>query len=44
MRRTYRILGLACRVVTLGILLAKFAIAILTLVGGATNYDAVREL
>lgn len=35
------ILGLACQVVTLGILLAKFASAIIILVGGVTNYYVV---
>jgi hypothetical protein len=38
MQKTSVILGLACQVVSLGILLAKFVSAILILVGGATNY------
>jgi hypothetical protein len=38
MQKASCILGLACRAVTLGILLVKFAHAFLLLVGGATNY------
>jgi len=38
MQKTSVILGLACQVVSLGILLVKFADVIRLLVGGATNY------
>lgn len=41
MQKTSVILGLACQIVTLGILLVKFASAIIILVGGATNYTYV---
>jgi hypothetical protein len=38
MQKASCILRLACQAVSLGILLCKFAHAILPLVGGATNY------
>jgi hypothetical protein len=44
MQKASCILGLACRAVTLAILLVKFAHAFLLLVGGATNYPCWKPM